>query len=136
MSLWLDWSKNWEKGYKEQEEFEKQLKKAESDSGIDVTKLAKRFEELEALTPTEEPEVIAAAADLGLSDREYIDIHKQTKNRDILYNNNRSIGVDTKAKQSYSYAANLQARLIGKAFENLGTATRDGAKRALDKFGS
>ena len=43
MSLWLDWSKNWEKGYKEQEEFEKQLKKAESDSGIDVTKLAKKI---------------------------------------------------------------------------------------------
>jgi len=136
MSLWINWSKNWEKGFKEEQEFEKQLNQAEVDSNLDAAKLAKKFEELEALTPTEEPEVIAAAADLNLSDREYIDIHKQTKNRDIVYTNNRSHGVDSKTKQSYINSTNLMFKLSGDVFENIGTATREGARKVADKFGS
>jgi hypothetical protein len=136
MSLWTNWSQNWYKGYKEEELYNKQLNKAEADAGPDIEKFVKKYEELESLTPTEEPEFIAAAADMGLTDQEYISVWSQTKTPPVSYTNNRSQGVEDKTKQSYGLGPALMLKLTGNFFENVGTATKEGAKRAADKFGS
>ena len=136
MSLWTNWSQNWYKGYKEEELYNKQLNKAEAEAGPDVQKFVQKYEELESLTPIEEPEFIATAADLGLSDQEYISVWSQTKTPPVSYTNNRSQGVDEKTKQSYALGPALMLKLTGNFFENLGTATKEGAKLAADKFGS
>ena len=137
MSLWVNWSQNWYKGYKEEELYNKQLNKLEADTGPDIEKLVKKYEELESLTPNEDPEFIAAAADMGLSDQEYINVWSQTKTPPpVSYVNNRSEGVDRKTKQSYGFRTCFNAKLTGDFFENVGAASKDAAKRFADKFGS
>ncbi len=113
MSLWTNWSQNWYKGYQEEQLYNKQLNKAEADAGPDVEKFIKKFEELESLTPTEEPEFIAAAADMGLTDQEYISVWSQTKTPPVSYTNNRSQGVEDKTKQSYGLGPALMLKLTG-----------------------
>ena len=120
MSLWVNWSQNWYKGYKEEELYNKQLNKLEADTGPDVQKLVKKYEELESLTPNEDPEFIAAAADMGLSDKEYISVWSQTKTPPVSYVNNRSEGVDRKTKQSYAFGPALMSKLVGNVFGSFG----------------
>jgi len=135
MSLWVNWSQNWYKGYKEEELYNKQLNKLEADTGPDVQKLVKKYEELESLTPNEDPEFIAAAADMGLSDQEYISVWSQTKTPPVSYVNNRSEGVDRKTKQSYAFGPALMSKLVGDVFGSFGIIG-DSAKKIQKKFAS
>jgi len=135
MSLWVNWSQNWYKGYKEEELYNKQLNKLEADTGPDVQKLVKKYEELESLTPNEDPEFIAAAADMGLSDQEYISVWSQTKTPPVSYVNNRSEGVDRKTKQSYAFGPALMSKLVGDVFGSFGIIG-DSAQKIQKKFAS
>lgn len=135
MSLWVNWSQNWYKGYKEEELYNKQLNKLEADTGPDVQKLVKKYEELESLTPNEDPEFIAAAADMGLSDQEYISVWSQTKTPPVSYVNNRSEGVDRKTKQSYAFGPALMSKLTGNVFNSFGIIG-DTAEKIQKKFAS
>ena len=136
MSLWTDWSENWSKQLKQQKLYDYELDKTEADLGPDVEKLVNKYEELESLAPNEDPEFIAAAADMNLTDQQFIDLHKQTTTPPTVYTNNRGYTAEQKVKQSYSLGPALMTKLTGDFFENLGTATKEGAKRARDTFAS
>jgi len=94
MSLWTDWGDNWYKNYKKEQEYLKRLDQAEAEMGTEALTLANKYEQLESLTPNEDPSFIAAAADMGLTDQQYIALHQQTKNPSVRNEFNRSSDVN------------------------------------------
>ena len=65
---------------------------------------------------------------MGLTDQEYISVWSQTKTPPVSYTNNRSQGVEDKTKQSYGLGPALMLKLTGNFFENVGAASKEGAK--------
>ena len=119
MSLWTDWGDNWYKNYKKEQEYLKRLDQAEAEMGTEALTLANKYEQLESLTPNEDPSFIAAAADMGLTDQQYIALHQQTKNPSVRNEFNRSSDVNNQVKKHYNYNQAIVQKLTGNVFGGL-----------------
>lgn len=133
MSLWTDWGENWLKRYREEESYLKQLDQAEKNIGPEAQNLANKYEQLESLTPNEDPNLIAAAADMNLSDSQYIELYKQTTNPVVYNENNRSSEVNNQVKQHYNWKLELMKKLT---LTNFYLGTKEGKRRFGKKLGS
>jgi len=119
MSLWTDWGDNWYKNYKKEQEYLKRLDQAEAEMGTEALTLANKYEQLESLTPNEDPSFIAAAADMGLTDQQYIALHQQTNNPSVRNEFNRSSDVNNQVKKHYNYNQAIVQKLTGNVFGGL-----------------
>ena len=132
MSLWTDWGENWYKNYQKEQEYLKKLDQAEAEMGTEALTLANKYEQLESLTPNEDPNFIAAAADMGLTDQQYIALHQQTTNPSVRNENNRSSDVNNQVKRHYNIYDLVINKYVSEPLSKIG----DSAAGVVDKIGS
>ena len=135
MSIWTEWGDNWNESYKKNQQYNTQLNNTEQALGPKAKELANRYEQLEALTPNETPELLLAAVDMNLTDEQYLEIWSETKNEELLNQNNRSAKVNEEVQQHYNAQTQLYLKLNADVLGNINPSTLlTGAKEGLKTF--
>ena len=135
MSIWTEWGDNWNDSYKKHQQYNTQLNNTEQALGPKAKELANRYEQLEALTPNETPELLLAAVDMNLTDEQYLEIWSETKNEELLNQNNRSERVNREVQGHYNSQTQLYLQLNADVLGNINPSTLlTGAKEGLKTF--
>jgi len=136
MSIWTEWGDNWNESYKKNQQYNTQLNNTEQALGPKAKELANRYEQLEALTPNETPELLLAAVDMNLTDEQYLEIWSETKNEELLNQNNRSAKVNEEVQQHYNAQTQLFLQLNADTLGTLGAAVKENLRNFKETMGS
>ena len=95
------WNTEWLKAYSEHLAYTKKKELKKEELGADAIALQARYEELIEMTPNEIDEVIVPVANMGISNKQYYEIYKQTTPNPIHIESQRPKDITDRLKHSW-----------------------------------
>ena len=93
------WNKDWENNHFKYLAYDKAKDAKKASLGGDATELTNKYNHFKDLNPNEIDEVIAPAANLNITNKQYYDIYRNTKSAPITTNNNKPVKVNDELKK-------------------------------------
>ena len=111
------WNKDWETNHFKYLQYEKTKDAKKASLGGDATELTNKYNHFKDLNPNEIDEVIAPAANLNITNRQYYEIYRNTKSAPITTNNSKPVKVNDELKKVGMTEGLYDAEFVSKSFD-------------------